>query len=838
MADLRDKRVELTLQQLEELPTLPAVAVRVLQVMGDDHSSAADVVRLIGSDPALTARILQLTRRADRGVRDEVHSVDRAIVLLGFDAVRAAVLAVSVFQALGGPESGPSDAPSADAENNRRFSREGFWTHSLAVACCAELLAEAAPRELGLTAADAFLCGLLHDLGKLALDVALPKSYARVVEAAELLRGNIADLERTVIGVDHLIAGKRLAERWQLPAIVRDVAWLHGQPPEALPATVRAPIINLITLADLLVRQQHLGYSGNYAYSVSRDVLMKELGLSPAAVERVVGQLVARIEPRSSALGLGQTTSDALYRQALAQANRELSRVSSQLAAKSRKLNQRTEFFEALGQFQSGLRADATPHQVLCAVATTAAGLMGLESAVAFSLSPTQAYAEVVLCGADASAIEATLVELPAADAGTTADPATLRAHEAAGVPPPEPGYPVYTRESDAVLFGGVGATAGSLRPVPPAERNAPVQPAGDTLEWLTAALGPRLPHDRRYWICLTAEGACIGGVVWGAAAGEPDRLAPHAQELAAMAHAWALAVRMAQVRDEARTLSEELADANRRLHTAQDHVLRSRSLTTIAELAAGAAHEMNNPLAVISGRSQFLASLLSDEKHRQMARLIHEQADRLSDIITDMMAFAKPAPPVVRGCKMGHLLADAVKRAKTLCDPADRSIEATVGEIPEAAVDETQVASAIAEVLANAIQATPAGSGRITLHAGFDPWSDRVVVTVTDNGLGMDETTLKHAFDPFFSAKKAGRRRGLGLAKAIRWIEASGGTIRLESQVGVGTRVMILLPASRPSAASGGDPRRVGEPSAGESSPALKAPGGPAQNDAMNVAN
>src|SRR3954468_13957495 len=103
MADLRDKRVELILQQLEELPTLPAVAVRVLQVTADDSASASDVVRLIGSDPALTARILQLPRRADRGVREDVRSIDRAVVLLGFDAVRNAVLAVSVFQALGTP---------------------------------------------------------------------------------------------------------------------------------------------------------------------------------------------------------------------------------------------------------------------------------------------------------------------------------------------------------------------------------------------------------------------------------------------------------------------------------------------------------------------------------------------------------------------------------------------------------------------------------------------------------------------------------------------------------------------------------------------------------------
>ena len=70
------------------------------------------------------------------------------------------------------------------------------------------------------------------------------------------------------------------------------------------------------------------------------------------------------------------------------------------------------------------------------------------------------------------------------------------------------------------------------------------------------------------------------------------------------------------------------------------------------------------------------------------------------------------------------------------------------------------------------------------------------MAITVADNGCGMDEETLKRAFDPFFSQKPAGRRRGMGLAKALRWIESSGGTMRLESRVGKGTRGSILLPA------------------------------------------
>jgi len=119
------------------------------------------------------------------------------------------------------------------------------------------------------------------------------------------------------------------------------------------------------------------------------------------------------------------------------------------------------------------------------------------------------------------------------------------------------------------------------------------------------------------------------------------------------------------------------------------------------------------------------------------------------------------------------------------------------MADVPPVVVDSRQVSSALAEVLDNAIRATDPTTGHVAVHAAFDPYSTKVVVTVTDDGCGMDEATVRQAFDPFYSNKPAGRRRGLGLAKALRWIEASGGSIRLESRPEQGTRAVILLPAA-----------------------------------------
>ncbi|HLL89229.1 MAG TPA: HDOD domain-containing protein [Tepidisphaeraceae bacterium] len=740
----KEKRVELILQQLEELPTLPAVAVRVLEATGSDDASAKDVVKLIQTDVSLTARILQLVHRSDLGVRGEVASVERAVVLMGFEAVRSAVLAVSVFDTLGATEARDS-----------RFSRDEFWKHSVAVACCAELLAEQLAalweRDCGVTPADAFVAGLLHDMGKVALDAVLPKSFSKVIEAVDLLRGNIADVERSVIGIDHMTAGKRLAERWQLPAQVRDAIWLHGQLPQALPPSVRNPrLVNLVTLADQLVREQHLGYSGNYAFTVSRQALLDAVALTPDGVDKVMRKLVERIEPRASSLGLGQDTSSELYRQAITRANKELGRVTSQLATRNRKLVIRAKFFDALSRFQGELRPDAPAQAVLKAVGQTALEVVGGAVVAAFSLPPGQLLAEAVLLNAQGEVFDTTLIDCPP-----------------------------------------------DRRPARPQEGEGPVMPAGQPLDWLIEAVSPRLADEHRFWICLEADGQCVGGVVWGAAAGEAQRLSTQVQELTAIAGGWSLALRTAQIREEARTLSEQLAGANRRLQTAQVELLRTKTMGTVGEMAAGAAHEMNNPLAVISGRSQLLSTIIADPKQKAMAHLVYEQAQRLSDIITELMAFAKPVPPKPAECDLADLVGRALHEAKSHDEVADRRIEVTCADVPPVVVDPEQVGAAVAEVLGNAIQATDPKRGHVTVHVAHDPYSAKVVLTIADDGCGMDEPTLKRAFDPFFSSRPAGRRRGMGLAKALRWVESSGGGMRLESKPGQGTRTTFLLPAA-----------------------------------------
>src|SRR5262249_48108949 len=160
-----------------------------------------------------------------------------------------------------------------------------------------------------LNAGDAFVCGLLHDIGKVAFDSVMPKSFARVVEMAAMTRGDIADVERKIIGLDHALAGKRLAEAWNLPQVITQTILLHGSPPPIAgnglgshrSGVANMDMVLLVGLADLLVRRQHIGFSGNYMFPYEMEQYATPLGLTAKDVEHVTEHLAEALEQRARA---------------------------------------------------------------------------------------------------------------------------------------------------------------------------------------------------------------------------------------------------------------------------------------------------------------------------------------------------------------------------------------------------------------------------------------------------------------------------------------------------------------------------------------------------------
>ena len=225
--------------------------------------------------------------------------------------------------------------------------------------------------------------------------------------------------------------------------------------------------------------------------------------------------------------------------------------------------------------------------------------------------------------------------------------------------------------------------------------------------------------------------------------------------------------------------------------------VLAAR-LEAARELAYGAGHEINNPLANIATRAQALMIEERDSERRRRLATIVDQSFRARDMIGGLMLFARPPKPRIEEADVACIVAAAAEAVGPLA--ASRGVRVAIEE-PAAAqvlahVDRGQVEEALRAIVTNAVEAAADG-GRVVVaaRAGHGA-SGRCEITVVDDGSGMDEATVGRAFDPFFSGREAGRGAGLGLSKAWRFVEASGGTVTIASRPAIGTTVTIRLPA------------------------------------------
>ncbi|MBL8878917.1 MAG: hypothetical protein JNG88_07335, partial [Phycisphaerales bacterium] len=257
--------------------------------------------------------------------------------------------------------------------------------------------------------------------------------------------------------------------------------------------------------------------------------------------------------------------------------------------------------------------------------------------------------------------------------------------------------------------------------------------------------------------------------------------------------------------------LSDDLAEANRCIQHSQIESLRAKALSIIAEMAAGAGHELNSPLAVISGRAQMLAREFDDSDVRRSLEIIAQKAHECSQIVSELMDFARPRPPQAVEFDLTRRIRDqaATWATDVGLSPARLSI-VLPDSLPDVRGDVEQIDLVLRELLQNATYAVSLNGGHIFITGRLAPQSDGVEISVRDTGCGMNSAVTQRAFDPFFSHREAGRGRGLGLPRAHRIIEAHGGRIWLDSTADEGTTARLFLPLATPTDSAGSTAPRI----------------------------
>lgn len=215
--------------------TLPLVAIRLNRLIADDNSTMHDFEAMIKMDPTLVLRLLRVANSPYFGLRQKVSSISRAVVIIGINNLRNMIMTDSlkiIFK-----ETQPTAA----------FSRNRLWLHCAAVAICSQMIME---RIFGQNGEDAFLCGILHDIGMIVEDQTAHDLFAKVCEVHDDHSVSITISEKEIIGTDHCEIGYRLANDWHLPAeICKGIQQHHQQLDRISPSS----LTGVIQMADSIV---------------------------------------------------------------------------------------------------------------------------------------------------------------------------------------------------------------------------------------------------------------------------------------------------------------------------------------------------------------------------------------------------------------------------------------------------------------------------------------------------------------------------------------------------------------------------------------------------------
>lgn len=274
------------LASVSDIATLPEVTVKIIKIVEDPNSTARDLHVVIKTDPALSAKVLKVVNSAFYGLPGQIASVDRAIILLGMSAVKNIAVAASIARLF------------KSGKMSEQFSAKDLWRHSVAVAVAAQMIARASGQPAGLD--EAFLAGLIHDIGVLVERQAFSEQLSDVIARCSAGEGNFGHLETEVIGADHQAFGDALTTKWKFPRHLRAAVGFHHRP-ESLSVELQK-FGSSVCLADILCCRQKLGF-----YLTAQDIeiteeLLNAAGINAAQFDGIAERLEEEVEDAESTL--------------------------------------------------------------------------------------------------------------------------------------------------------------------------------------------------------------------------------------------------------------------------------------------------------------------------------------------------------------------------------------------------------------------------------------------------------------------------------------------------------------------------------------------------------
>ncbi len=269
------------LKKIKELPTISAVANEINDRDKNDALTAKALGTIITRDPALTATVLKLANSAYYGMAREITSIERAVTILGFDTIKNLALTISVFHVF-------------KNQDGQLFDLQGLWYHSLGVGLAAKHLSLHSP----MLACDktlpeqAFICGILHDIGKIAFAQNLPVEMTEILKQTRSGTAAQHEIEKNILGFNHQKAGQAMANAWNFPEEYQTVIRLHHAPTAAASDNPRiAALVMAVYLGNKIAKALHLGESTDPHMAQVTPEDLKNMGINKHSLPEIVQQI-------------------------------------------------------------------------------------------------------------------------------------------------------------------------------------------------------------------------------------------------------------------------------------------------------------------------------------------------------------------------------------------------------------------------------------------------------------------------------------------------------------------------------------------------------------------
>ncbi|MEW5800478.1 MAG: GGDEF domain-containing protein [bacterium] len=341
-------RHDVILKMKEELPSLPTVVTRILNIVLDDKSSVKDISEVVRVDQALASKVLRVVNSAAYGLREKVSTIDHAMTILGFDTLKNLFLCLSIFDNL-----------SQENQTGYLFPKSQFWCHSLAVAIVAKGIAVLKdyphPNE-------AYVAGLMHDIGKVIIEQIMAVEYRNYLRSLSMNPDMSLRFEEENLSLNHASVGKLAFEKWNLPTVLQKAVESHHGAQSSHGELHELAAI--VSVADFICWTQALG-SFNFFFHPTLDPRVEKIvNLKDLKIEILLEEMNKEVTQNAKIFNLKIDDLKG-FREALQRANFELGRINSLYDDTRKRLEKHVHELNTLNTIIYKARETLEPSQVI-----------------------------------------------------------------------------------------------------------------------------------------------------------------------------------------------------------------------------------------------------------------------------------------------------------------------------------------------------------------------------------------------------------------------------------------------------------------------------------------